>query len=45
MFECAFYIMINDIVYVGSINAFVIPNQFDIQPIYITDIALGQKII
>lgn len=38
------YIVVDEWIYVASFNAFVVPNAYDIQPFYITDLGVNHTI-
>jgi hypothetical protein len=44
MFEAVMYIALEDYIYISSFNAYVIPNQYDIYPFYVTDINVNHSI-
>ena len=42
LFEALFEIIFEDWIFVGTINAFVISNPYDLEPIYIADVVVGE---
>lgn len=44
LFEALMYIVLDEWVYVASLNAFVVPNAYDIQPFYVTDVNVNQTV-
>lgn len=44
LFETVMYIVVDEWTYVTTINAMVRPNQFDLEPIYFTDVLINEEI-
>jgi hypothetical protein len=44
LFEALMYMVIDEWVYMSSFNAFVVPNYYDIQPFYVTDVIVNQSV-
>ncbi len=44
LFEALMYLLIDDLIYISTFNAFVVPNVYEIQPFYVTDINVNQSL-
>jgi hypothetical protein len=45
LFEAVMYMVVDEWVYVSAMNAYVIPNAYNIQPFYITDVNINQQVV
>ncbi len=45
LFEAVMYVLINDWIYVSSLNAYVIPNDYEIKPLYVTDMVANETFV
>jgi hypothetical protein len=44
LFEALLYVVVEEWVYVASFNAFVVPNAYDVQPFYMTDVLVNMSV-
>lgn len=38
LFEALMYMVVDEWIYISTLNAYVVPNIYDIQPFYVTDV-------
>ncbi len=44
LFEGLMYVLVDEWVFVGSLQAFVVPNAYEIYPFYVTDMLVNQSV-
>ena len=44
LFEALMYVVVDDWIFIGTLNAYVVPNIYDLEPIYLTDVAANEKV-